>query len=1049
MNAAQVAQFSLIKDLLWPYFPVEPSHGGPTPSYARTRCMFQIDYLQHEVLPEVERWLPRLRGDEVPKWLGRTEPRRSLDRVKAMLAHLASCLEASDADPFHRPLLYLGHEGRHEYVTSPALLALHAVLYSHARWGERHFHDVESAVTAERLLSHYPEFVRRCISSLVLLKNVFRTSAVADDWQRETGVWRAGRLYFDRGHLVPALARLVCRLWDPPRDGRHYLPNDADLRSAWYPGLAAALSLVARCYDARVGAPGAAPEFDAAAFVQLEHELTKALMSRTHTDDEPEDRGDTLVLFEFGRYVFDRNTAAGRESFVARLLPTADDRQTKAPDLLWISLNRYWALHHGQSIGTPDAALLGCLEEKADQDQPMCTTKAGIRGRFHFLNLDADRPENQAAAYRVAFDLKDALPDGDVWTRLARVIEQLRAARAPLGDHGMPWAYIIRALEILAHIYPRDFLTLLVERPQPLTEAAGSLFGSAQEPPRNCMALPRSVPTEDELGRSVAAGDWLEPKLLVARAFAALLINQRMTFGNVRQLIRVEHSHHHSPGTAKVLADAAVEWLKRAYWISEKDNHQVLLQYLDVYGSMPVDDVQPPTVGGRAGAYLLGIDIGATGVKVGVYTVEGTPLRLGGTVLRNVEFKVARPALAGAVGRPQYPDLASFVCHLDAVVAAQIAADPGLASASWVDIKRDLAGVGITWPGAVGGELGHERVRSWSKILSEFQGYRRGGEDCAVPDEKFFWAANAQELHAKFRIREAFAHHFFPDLDPRDAPVTLVNDGDAHVLHAYYGARPAAASEGVRQELVVLAAGTGTAMGAIDATTGSLLDLLAEAGKVIVDIGCPFNSGSGYPVGTGGKLFSKETLKDLAGEALEQWGIPPQPPCLFTEPLLIGYLLADIDPESANKQQEKQELERQWAGPERPPLEECAGALDAVLRERGKTPRQFVEFVTQRMGRNLADLVALTTELFGARVVFASGGPMSGTTGRRVLEFAKQELHGHYRFHVVADDEHAPGTPHYLARLLRLTSPAVASNELSGAHGAAVRALYLLHQRSQ
>lgn len=1097
MPATHIDLFHLHRDLLWPFFMVSASvtNSGAPPDpkvhrdYAETRCKFQIDYLLREVLPELQRWLPRLCGDEVPEWLGRTDPQRSLDRVTAMLMHLEESLATRPAlsGDYHAPL-YFGHEGKRQYATSPALLAMHAIVYSHARWGARYFHDVESAVKAEVLLSHYPAWIHQCVASLVLLKNIFRTTVAKEPLDRETGVWNGSELKFDDDSLLPALGRFVTRLWQPPAKPEHDRPAEGSVPE-WWRRLLVALSLVAECYDARVGASN---EDSSSAVFTCYKDLQDRLCK--HLPEEPAAGDDAsppvrLVVFEFGHYVFDKTGHHLRETIVRSLVGTDPS------DILWISLSRYWALHHGRHMAdtTLTGALVECIAPKNDQDEPAFIHKNGVTVGYHFLDLDSTATTNQKAAFQVAFGFEDKA--SDVWERLGSVIDALCKERQSATQsiyNGIPWAYVTRALEILAHIYRQDFFTIQVERPQPLLESKQVFAAPPAEPPSNRIALPRIAPTVDDLERCVESEDWRDPKLLIPRALAALLVNQRMTFGNPRQIVRLNPDWRGDlkptdPEAEKLrrrLTQEAWDWLACAEWIAERDGHQVLRNYLDIFSGLPVDPVQPPPTPVASNAhsravpqYVLGIDIGATGIKFAVYAYDPKSQKLGDLITQGNLDTAVGPQESGKPRR-RYKDVPAFVKRIVQHLK-QVCSWDGMPS-GWFDGTGTLAALGVTWPGAVGGEPGHERVRAWSKILAEFKGYK-------IPDDKitirgkYFFEANAQEIHNGFQVREAFAKAFFGG-DERHAPVTLINDGDGHVLHAMDCAIRDGATFAPHQDVAVLAAGSGTAMGAIDAATGRLLDLLAEAGKVIVDLGeglanAANPGGKNYPKGTGGPLFSKTTLANLAKTVLTHWKIvetveitsnkkmlrltnaalaalrddvpnasedtSEELAAYFTDSLLVGYLLEkDWDG--------KQAVEKLWKGKKRN-LAEVVGILENALKVLAPDTdgKAFAFLAARLMGYNLADLVALTTELFQTRSVHVAGGPMSGATGDAVLTCAKDELSRRYGFHLAEPGKHELGSPHRLARLLRLERVAPRLDEPSGAHGAAVRAAYLLRQQAE
>ena len=608
--------FDLQKDLLRPYFSAR--HTSYDSDYALIRAKFQIDHLLREVIPELERKIPGLEPDEIPDWLGRKNARAALYRIKEMLEHLESAMSVSDArgDQRIHQALYFGPAGNPRMATTPALLAIHAILYSHTRWGEQYFHDLQSGMAASALLSHFPDFIRRILASLVTWKNVFRTSASQQEYLREVGVLHNGDLVFERDRIAELLASVLRREWTPAKDDA--APPESI--TTWQRGLVKALYLTAMAYQARTG-----KQDESAIFTEFESKLLSCFDSR-----EDETSNATLVVFEFSRYVFDEKNCQQRKTLMHRLIP---NEQQHYPNVRWISFGRYWSLHHGTQIGRMASSEFdGCFHDWDGQGQFNCLP-SNIECDFTILDLDFD-PENenktdhkrhQDAAFQVAFGGPQPDDSNSIWDRVATALALFSGD--PDSSHEfctlMSWAYVMRVLEILSHIYPTHFLAIGIGRPRPCSEDAGV-------PCENWIHLPREIVSHVHLKNAIEQEDWPDPRLLVARAFSVLLINQRIAYGNMRQHLRLKDTEDNDATRALV-----VDWLRLANTIADQDGHKKLQTYLKVYNTPPFEPAQPPFPRHRpAGDYLMGVDIGGSSVKLGIYRFSFTNADLAFTAVQ-------------------------------------------------------------------------------------------------------------------------------------------------------------------------------------------------------------------------------------------------------------------------------------------------------------------------------------------------------------------------------------------------------------------------------
>jgi len=377
----------------------------------------------------------------------------------------------------------------------------------------------------------------------------------------------------------------------------------------------------------------------------------------------------------------------------------------------------------------------------------------------------------------------------------------------------------------------------------------------------------------------------------------------------------------------------------------------------------------------KEGGYNLGIDIGDSGVKLAVYqyhseekTIEDEP-----EAAWSIDTE-RREANTGKQGK--YKDINDFIKYIDMV------SENSRGKQKWKQCKENLVAMGIAWPGPVTGELGRESVSSFSQVLSNFKPYckpdkytlRCKDDGGATP----FFKASAKRLQ-QLEVREAFGRYFFKK-DGEDAPVVLLNDGACHVIDALSRAKNGTDNVGPNEMVVILAAGTGTAMGAIQTSSDQPLDVLAEAGKVMTNIGCKLDKN--WLTGTGGYDFCTETLSTVAKDVFEEMTCDPCTKEIHIPPLLIGYLLAAVE----ENEKEKTKIKKDWKTKEAhgKKFDACYQALEEALQKVKVKPSAFAKEVANRVGIKLADLTALSWELFHATTLYVSGQLMSGSIGKHV-----------------------------------------------------------------
>jgi len=175
--------FSSQDRLLRPYLEVD--------TYADARSLHealkgfaeaQLTFLLYDALPDLRGRVGKLLPQEMPVWLGHGQQLGALQRIIHMLTQVKQTL-ANNIHPLllpdpkpraHQPIYFWQRRA----VTTPALLAIQAVLFSHTSWEEREscFHDVRAATRAHGLLGGYSEPVPHWIASLIVWQNAFRTA---------------------------------------------------------------------------------------------------------------------------------------------------------------------------------------------------------------------------------------------------------------------------------------------------------------------------------------------------------------------------------------------------------------------------------------------------------------------------------------------------------------------------------------------------------------------------------------------------------------------------------------------------------------------------------------------------------------------------------------------------------------------------------------------------------------------------------------------------------------------------------------------------------
>lgn len=1024
MNAMQQAK---------PYVPV---HAGDTPAVVVEKC-------KSTALLQIEKYLGSLDiPDDYVAVIGSNEPNVNITthiRIKRMLHKVKELLLQ------HDNLNQLEWSADRQTATSPALLAINALIYYHKHWLEDVFHDYRSAQGVADELSNQesgiPKWIVHKLAAVILFNNAYRNCCKSSGKTSEVAVWSGQGLSFARAEVAKAFASTLLGF---------RLKACADLEIAT---VAYALCLSACAYEHRYDLPDSYKYED---FVQFTDQVIEEFdsLKQKHKTSSPQDAASAkkLVIFEFRSYLFAKHiTAKNVETLLEKIVQEAFAKDQSQAVVYWVSFTRFWAAHHADGLQALLENSTIHFEEiftepefaKPEKTEPAQILMPVLGGHvFRALDLR----QHEEAAFQVAFHfggMKAEPPAQDVWGRLQYVIDgfvETRGIKKPTRAY-LPWPYMMRALEILSHVYPKDFFEAQVERQDP---ASG-------EKSANRIFLPKNLPNWDEIGQAIARNDWLDAKLIVARCFATLLLNQRMGFGNRNQRIT----------TADDESEKLQGWLEIADKIAEKNQHKVMDRYLQCYLTPP----QKPSIEAdhhvlRKGmGYILAIDIGGTNIKIAMYEYYPVSDTLAKSAFTFPAFDTTSrvKSVSGDIER-KYKTIKEFVDWLDKEIHGEwLKWEKNGSSASdsdtdeqWSKWKSDhLLAVGVTWPGAVSGQAGHEYVSAYSKILNNF--------DPFDPDNKPFSKATAEEVHA-LRLREAFSEKY-------QVPVTLINDGTGHVMYHQGQFHRENLSSGEAHETIVgLFAGTGSAEAVLDAQTGKPLPYLAELGKQIDDIASPFDKS--FIAGASNKVFNKDTLSKISVEHLMEFGIKAEElnkneffkyddkgeKIPDVPGLLITWILEESQPNPDQCTQNRQKLEEIWVKERgvicKDSLEDRSKVLSEIIFFH-TTAQRFAYEVSKRAGQRLADLIAQVRELFGSLSVFAGGGPLSGIMGTEIRKHARKELEVTYGFDVDESQTFRSKGRGHLNRLIRFPEPnqlLVSPPGPSGCWGAAMATVDLLTQ---
>jgi hypothetical protein len=881
--------------------------------------------------------------------------------------------------------------------TQPRLLAACALLLGQASHAAEHHHDFLSALEARHALATkgFPREFAKLVGQLVAFQNIWRNSVApgaevvllfqhGDEWKREDA--------FSTIKLERALIALLNSLW-----GSGDKEKKLVALSAVSLGIESALTIQRGAHD---DSQNKSSEWTRATLEEKRTEFEQRLASGNGGHCKPNDKV-LIINLEFGHYRF--NNDALRDKFVDEtIIPIVNKLRIGSmttPSLLEISLNRTW----------PNEVTGNGFDNAVYQDDCMIALLGdmGQRNISALVNVrvskSADPGADRISDRRIEDSTEEAghadQEDKQVWNdineALARARKKREEIRMPEGDY-LPLPLVHRALNRIAKI-----------KPAALVPAFLTLHWA---PARTWVVwLPRKAPKLTEGSRE------RDTDVIVARYLASIILNVRLAFGAGELTLRFQCFE----------ADKVeMEWNAAIQWVERRCKHGTLIRYLDQVSSpnhRVLAACGPATAGELSGQTLaensegplaLGIDIGGTAVKIRAFSTKWNGGRL--TVdSRHIDGSTAEvPTKAAA--KPRYDSGQDFAkTILDRIEKDH--RDP-----LWSEVqKRATMIVGVAWPGPVSGVPGEEYVCGTSGICINFVGLSNMITDNAPA-----------ALHA-LQIREGFQAALEEKFPGKLILVRLIHDGDAHSRSSRTQFLKHAG-----QRTVVLAAGTGTALGAPDEGPQSRA-VLAEAGKFVINLLAPFpDATANMPSGMANDLFSQRTIPMLSRKIWNRSDVE------------VSALEFGVWAErKANEKKSKGVLDKWYANLKSDLTAAKNDWLLSITSEEAWKDREHflinngdetkMNALASQSGMLLADLTVLSAYLYDADTVCAGGGPMTGKAGQMIRDAARECLYEDYNYAIV-EDRKTLGQYSDPSRRLIFPEPVEAST--SGAEWGAARA---------
>ena len=225
----------------------------------------------------------------------------------------------------------------------------------------------------------------------------------------------------------------------------------------------------------------------------------------------------TLFALEFSKFYFPHFTDRAKvaEAIAAQLIPKSSSGSSF---MVWVSLDRYWGTMHPAALAAHLRMSLKTVQWVQNWPsmpaRPRCFRGLlGIRcTKLLRLKLEGDD------AFEV-ITRRHPKAHSDIWDRVAMAVADFLEQRG--ANSRIPTAFLARHLQILYSCYPKEMFELRVRGDEHIPGLSGY----------TSLWLPRIPPTVLELQDLAARGEYLHPKLLVARCAAAMVMNRSIAFG--------------------------------------------------------------------------------------------------------------------------------------------------------------------------------------------------------------------------------------------------------------------------------------------------------------------------------------------------------------------------------------------------------------------------------------------------------------------------------------------------------------------------------------
>jgi len=435
--------------------------------------------------------------------------------------------------------------------------------------------------------------------------------------------------------------------------------------------------------------------------------------------------------------------------------------------------------------------------------------------------------------------------------------------------------------------------------------------------------------------------------------------------------------------------------------------------------------------------YIIGIDIGGTGIKVKVFKIivndesnEKYTLYQGKLFITPVNvMEYSFPTLSPEKEGEKYNDAKEFAEYIVNTLLKK-------AGKYKSELLKKTISIGFCWPGPIK----QNRVVSTSGILAKFKGLNNSVQK------------NEHQKILELNIAETIKNAFFKESREKIS-VALENDGDAEAIGLTFGKVNITTKNETFESLfkefrvAIIKAGTGTA-GAVVANGN--IEGLNEFGKLIVELEADNSKNEGkdrdskWPVGDANKMFSvkfieeniqtitgkteKVTGRDIdlllkaadnklfgvleimkLGEPNIEWGDIMNKNDTIREEVTLKYVEKEGYKIVTGKADENISTQTWFKLANEPRIKltpklksNSPQTFSYLLEELGKhritnlgykDKEEEIKQMCKRMGQHLADVIATLYDIYEIKAVIIAGGPMKSNLIRtQCMEGLKENL---------------------------------------------------------